>query len=105
MTTLVNLRNTKSYDVRIDRTTEFGNPFLIGIHGDRHQVLEKYRVYFYTRLLTDKVFLGKVLTLKGKVLSCWCCPLDCHGHIIIEFLEGKENENEKQDIKTTDFFD
>ena len=102
-TTLVNLRKTKLYDVKIDRDTEFGNHYKIGIHGDRKQVLEKYRTYFYNRILTDKKFLGKILNLKGKVLACWCCPLDCHGDVIIEFLDGTKNE--KPHIETTDFFD
>ena len=71
--------------ILIDRTTVFGNPFLIGRDGDREQVLAKYKEYFYRRL-TDPVFRSKVLELKGKVLGCWCKPLACHGDIIAEYL-------------------
>jgi hypothetical protein len=93
MTKLVNLHKTKQFDVKIDRTTEFGNPHPIGycvickrVH-DRKDCIEEYKKYFYNRILTDKIFHDKVLTLKGKVLACWCHPLECHGNVIIETID------------------
>lgn len=88
MTTLINLRKTKRCDVRIDRPSIFGNPFQIGTDGDRVQVLQKYKEYFYKRLETDTNFREKVDGLKGKVLGCWCFPDLCHGMVIIEYLDG-----------------
>ena len=87
-TLLINLRDkpTPKYDFLIDRRSIFGNPFIIGTDGDCKQVVEKYREYFYKRILTDEYFRDRVLELKGKVLACWCSPLLCHGNIIIEYL-------------------
>ena len=100
-TTVVNIKN-KRCDVRIDRTTMFGNPYRIGSDGDRKQVIEKYRIYFYNKLKNSK-FRDKVLQLKGKSLGCHCNPLACHGDVIVEYLEGI-NEI-KHDTKTIDFTD
>lgn len=108
-TNLVNLRQTKRFDAKIDRTTTFGNPHPIGycyicnrLH-DRTDCILEYKKYFYNRILTDKIFRDKVLALKGLVLACWCHPLECHGKVIIEYLENTHEKN--FDSKTTDFFD
>jgi hypothetical protein len=89
----------------IDRTGPFGNPFKIGVDGDRVQVIEKYRKWFYEKILTDTDFRDKIHDLKGKVLGCYCYPLPCHGMVIIEYLEGIPYGNKQAtDTKTTDFF-
>jgi hypothetical protein len=94
VTRLVNQKTCKRFDVKIDRSGVFGNPHPIGycsicntVH-DRRGSIDAYREYFYTRLLTDQNFRDKVLALKGKVLACWCHPLECHGDVIIEVLEN-----------------
>jgi len=100
-TVVVNIKNERC-DIKIDRTTIFGNPYRIGPDGDRKQVIEKYRSHFYNKLKNSN-FRDKVLQLKGKRLGCWCFPLECHGNVIVEFLEGK---NERKDnIKTIDLSD
>lgn len=90
MTTVVNIKHHKC-DVYIGRGSSFGNPFRIGDDGDRVQVLAKYRTYF-NRRLTDPKFRDRILSLKDKVLGCWCKPLLCHGDVIIEYLERYENQ-------------
>jgi hypothetical protein len=60
---------------RIDRKTEWGNPFLLRRDGDRDDVCEKYAAY----LEGSPHLLSKIATLKGKALGCWCSPLRCHG--------------------------
>lgn len=89
MTTVVNKRKQK-YDVYIGRGSPFGNPFIIGRDGNRAEVIRKYRDYFYKRI-EDSEFRDRVLSLKGKVLGCFCKPLPCHGDVIVEFLNGLEN--------------
>jgi hypothetical protein len=93
MTTVVNIRKKKGkkssfYDVYCGRGSLFGNPFKIGRDGDRKQVIQKFREYFYKRL-TDVRFRDSVLSLKGKILGCYCKPLECHLDIIVEYLETK----------------
>ena len=99
MTQVVNIRKKngqkrQSYDVLIDRRTEFGNPHPIGqcdlcnrVH-DRNEAVEMYKRDFYL-CLTDSEFRDKVLKLKNKILACWCKPLKCHGDVIVEYLENE----------------
>lgn len=86
-TTVVNVYTTP-FDVKIDRTTPFGNPFILGKDGDRTTVLSKFRAYFEKRVNEDAFFRRQVLTLRGKRLGCVCSPKLCHGMIIVEWLEA-----------------
>lgn len=95
MTTLINLRKTKIYHYKIDRDTEYGNQYKIGVHGDRIKCVSLYKDYFHNRILTDQNFLNKILQMKDQILACWCVPDLCHGHVIIDFLDGT-NEFEKR---------
>lgn len=68
---------------RIDRNTDWGNPFVLGEDGDRATVIENYAWY----LQRKPSLLKKVKSLKGKVLGCWCCPDGCHGDVLIAEAE------------------
>lgn len=88
--TVVNLRRD-GYDVYIGRAGHgkngyFGNPFLVGRDGDRVEVLEKYKEYFYFKIRTDREFVKRLLKLKGKRLGCFCKPALCHGDIIAKWV-------------------
>ena len=88
MTNVVHCKKEK-YDVMIDRTTVFGNPFLINEYCTREQSVKFFAYYFYHKMYHDKYFCFKVeKELKGKTLGCWCSPLACHGDIIVAYLEG-----------------
>lgn len=92
-TTVVNLRTYKGDDyILIDRRTAFGNPFKIGIDGDRKEVVRKHKRYFRERMKTDPQFEQEIYALVGCRLACWCAPLSCHGDNIAELLnEGLDN--------------
>lgn len=91
-TTVVNMR-LSAYDVAIDRSGPFGNPFHLRSEGERGTVLHQYREYFYNRVDIDPEFRTAVLALRGKRLGCHCAgdgkrpPRLCHGMIIVEWLE------------------
>jgi Domain of unknown function (DUF4326) len=99
MTTIISLRTkggkrAPCYDYRIDRKSPFGNPHEIGfcnkcgkVH-DRTQVIAEFRKYFYDKIANDAKFKAAVLELKGKILACWCKPLECHGDVIAEYLDN-----------------
>lgn len=89
-TVVVNMRTTSNYDVAIDRSSPFGNPFHIGKDGDRQAVLQKYKQYFYRRCEADPEFRRRVMALRGLRLACWCAPQPCHGMIIVEYIESQE---------------
>lgn len=79
------------YDIYIGRPSIFGNPFEIEKDGDRLEVINKFKDYFYQKINNDLQFKKAVDKLKGKVLGCWCYPKDCHARIIIDYLEGEDN--------------
>lgn len=108
-TTVVNIRDHPDWkaqgDVYIGRAVPrrglkksiFANPFKIGDKHpvreneviDRAESIELYRDWFYQQLDTVAGFMSAVCMLRGKVLICWCAPLDCHGRIIKEYLESE----------------
>ena len=83
--TVVNLREVDLRDedvVRIDRRSDWGNPYRIGPDGDRAQVIEAYRRWISTR--AD--LLARLEELAGKRLACWCSPQACHGDVLAELV-------------------
>jgi hypothetical protein len=66
--------------VPIERGTDWGNPFRVGVHGSRQQVLAKYRDW----LLGDPELVRKAREeLAGRDLVCCCKPKPCHGDILL----------------------
>lgn len=82
-TQLVNLRTGAEYDVRIDRRSKWGNPFVIGRDGTREEVIARYEQYLY-RDRPD--LLAALPELRGLRLACWCTPQPCHGDVLIRLL-------------------
>ena len=78
----------EKYDVYIGRPSKWGNPFIIGTHGTRIEVIEKYRKYIFRKL----ELLDSLHELKGKILGCWCTPLLCHGSVLIELINKQEKD-------------
>lgn len=74
----------EKYDVYIGRPSPWGNPFTIGKDGTREEVIQKYKEWIQTQPL----LMQEVLSLKGKVLGCWCSPRPCHGDVLIDLAEG-----------------
>ena len=68
--------------VRIDRRTRFGNPYRIGRHGTREQVIALYRAELWRRIRESRVSLEELAALHGKTLACHCAPLPCHGEVL-----------------------
>lgn len=64
--------------VRIDRSTRYGNPFVLNEDGDRDDVCDSYERHYlpHKRSITERIEAGE---LKGKVLVCHCYPQRCHG--------------------------
>ena len=64
--------------VRIDRSTRYGNPFVLDDDGDRDEVCDSYERHYlpHKPSITDRIEAGE---LSGKVLVCHCYPQRCHG--------------------------
>lgn len=73
----------EEYDVYIGRPSKWGNPYQIGVHGTREEVIQKYR----EMILGNEKLLAALPELRGKVLGCWCSPLACHGDVLVELVD------------------
>jgi len=99
MKTRVVNKRIEPFDVYIGRGSVWGNPFVMGQDGDRDEVIEKYELWLLGHIPAPGNPERPSLTmakreLKGKVLGCFCKPNNCHGDILVKFLE-KDKENEK----------
>jgi hypothetical protein len=99
MLEVVNVRKMISSDdlVYIGRASgrfhgsALGNPFRIGSHGTREQVIEKYRIWLWKmirnrdeRVISElKMIVERVRNGENLYLGCWCAPSACHGDIIV----------------------
>lgn len=69
--------------VRIDRNSEWGNPFEIPADGDRDTVCDSFEIFFPRKFSLH----NRLDELRGKVLGCWCYPNRCHGNYLIKALQ------------------
>lgn len=78
--------------VFIGRPSRWGNPFRIGTHGNRQEVLDKYIWWFIQK---DQAALRAACRkeLRGKKLACFCAPLPCHGHVLAYYADASTEEN------------
>ncbi len=66
------------FDVLIDRTTKWGNPFKMEEETERDESVQKHKEW----LMTQPKLLNDLHELRNKVLGCWCAPKACHGDIL-----------------------
>ena len=72
------VRDVKNYQY-VGRNTIFGNPFVIGVNGNRDEVIKKYYNY---ALNTPKLLMA--ISQIDKDIVCHCKPKKCHGDVIID---------------------
>lgn len=72
--------------VRIDRRSDWGNPFEMPGDGDRETVIRNYAEHY---LPHKPSLLKRLEELRGKALGCWCAPEPCHGDILDAFARGE----------------
>lgn len=68
--------------VYIGRGSKWGNPFKIGEHGTRAQVINYYHNYIYAKVEASEFTLKDLAELHGKDLVCFCAPAPCHGDVL-----------------------
>lgn len=76
------------YDVRIDRSTKWGNPFRIGPGSSREDVIQRYEQW----LQHQSDLLADLHELRGKTLGCWCAPKPCHGDVLVRYVDQSPQE-------------
>lgn len=71
--------------VYIGRPGKWGNPFAIGEHGTRDEVVAKYREWI---LGQPELMAQAAHELRGKDLVCFCAPKACHGDVLLEIANA-----------------
>jgi hypothetical protein len=79
---LLNWARSNDLLVRVDRISEWGNPFEMPADGGRDTVCDRYILH---HLLQNPSLANKIHSLKGRVLACWCYPERCHGDYLAEW--------------------
>lgn len=69
--------------VAIDRTSKWGNPFVVGEDGNRDAACSFFAECWIPR--SDR-FAKAAAALTGKVLVCHCYPERCHGEALLKLL-------------------
>jgi len=72
------------------------NPFILEKHGDREEVIAKYKLWLLERLKlwrsTQTLEMLRLANLlkdgKDLELVCYCSPKACHGDVIKEILDN-----------------
>ena len=104
-TTVVNVSDPfDEYIGRRKGTNEhFGNPFVEGLHGNREQVIEMFRIWLngtgYLDIEPERKqwILANMHRLKDKRIGCHCKPLACHGDVYVEMLDRTVIDNFRGD--------
>lgn len=95
----VQIRRTKGWrmppnTVKVDRTTKWGNPFVVGKPGGAYSAMVKDRRHAWQLFGSvagdnEKLVAAAKAELRGKNLACWC-PLprpyeadECHAAVLL----------------------
>jgi hypothetical protein len=97
----VQLSRTKGWrmppnTIKVDRSTAWGNPFVIGKDGDREACVVRYRELLRGRVAgapdaiatlqaRREYTIAHIDELRGKNLACWCrTGQPCHADVLLE---------------------
>lgn len=90
-TSVVNCNDSR-FDVFIGRPSIWGNPFVVGIDGNRGECVALHRTWM--QLTAQKHLRDRLHELKGKRLGCFCKKEGkskqraCHGDTLAEMADA-----------------
>jgi hypothetical protein len=93
--------------VKVDRSTKWGNPFIVGQDGTRAECVDLYKhllggllclsgkASIESQRMTRNYVLMRLPELRGKNLACWC-PLDqpCHADVLLELAKRADRRHD-----------
>jgi hypothetical protein len=107
----IQLRRAKGWrmpenTVKVDRSTKWGNPFIVGQDGTRAECVELYKALLAGLLcITCKTsvdlqkerrayVIRHIAQLRGHNLACWCPPdQPCHADVLLELANAPIADN------------
>lgn len=109
MIEICNLKTQKPkepFDVKVDRSTILGNPFVMHDESERQRVCDDFEIYFKDKVSAigqnaikqEVERLIAIYTKYGRLrLFCWCHPRNCHARTIkLYILERIQHANTQQ---------
>jgi hypothetical protein len=102
----VQLRRTKGWrmppdTVKVDRSTPWGNPFVVGRDGDRAECVARFARVLAGDCTSEAErarrarAVAKRGELKGKNLACWCAlDAPCHGDALLRFASDESSSSQ-----------
>ena len=78
----------EGYAIRIDRSTRYGNPFVMGEDGNRDAVCDAFELHYlpHKPSINSRIESGD---LCGRVLICHCYPERCHGDCLASLANSQ----------------
>lgn len=77
--------------VYVGRGTRWGNPYYIGMFGDRHDVVELYREF----ISKHPEYVDALAEREPDILVCSCAPEECHADVLAELLNDRIASSER----------
>ena len=90
--------------VRVDRQTEWGNPFVLernAGHEERIENIERYRDYLAAGIDSGRVDPERLAALDGKKVACHCAPEDCHSEVLAAAASWANTDRRRSQEKAT----
>ena len=85
------VKGRKPGSVYVGRPSVLGNPFVVGVHGNRRECIDKYEVWLRVSILdhnSDQYKeINRLASLSDGELSCHCYPLPCHADVIAKIID------------------
>lgn len=75
----------------IGRGSVWGNPFVVGRHGTRTQVIDMYETRLKGLIDSGEVSLESLASLHNQPLLCYCYPNRCHGDVLVKYAKWAWN--------------
>lgn len=80
MAKVFHVKSAPPGSLRVDRGTDWGNPFIMKTKKDRDYVCDLYEQYAIWRLKVEPFWLA---ALRDHDLACWCAPKRCHAETLL----------------------
>lgn len=87
-------------DIRIDRKSIWGNPYVMKKESERTEVILKHAKWLLQKIADGEFTLEQFQELgQAEALYCWCAPKTCHGEILSSIAEWSLSVKDKDAFK------
>jgi len=80
--------------VYVGRGTALGNPYQVGVDGDRDECVDQFRDDIAERYLNgDPVLITALAAVRdARALVCSCAPRRCHAEVVADYVQRLRHE-------------